>query len=193
MIYKKEIKLALRTTFILLETLILLAGLGIMMMIIFLYMRMSEFIDISLKAIIPAMSACIFSLANSILGYSCILSRRKIRIFLFYLSLAALLNIQIILVLSSNRLAENSSGWLSSSWSRLTDPQRSFIQRRFRCCGLETITDRTGTSCDYNTACMDQFVPILKALRDRCQQLLIILFFIETLSFCVLSLLKFGR
>lgn len=193
MIYRKEIKLGLKVSFIILQTFVLLAGVGTMTLVLTLYLRMSTFVNIPFRELVPVLAACVFSLLNGTLGYLCVSSRKKIRIFLFYMSLAALLNIQIVLALKSNRLVEDNKSWLNSSWSMFSDPQRSFVQGRFQCCGFETLTDRSGGGCPYKRNCLDQFVQISKALRARSQKFLLVLFFIETLGFCILSFLKFGR
>lgn len=193
MIWKSEIKSGLRVIFLLLQTLIILSGLVSGILILAIYFRSSSFFGIAFKSLFPVLMACAFSAANGCLGYTCLSSHKKMRLFLFILSLASLLNLQIILAIKSNGIVENSRPWISARWGGLSDSQREFIQDKFQCCGLETVSDRSGSGCTHAAECLGKFRKISISLRGLSQGFLLFMFFTETLSLCILSFLKFGK
>ncbi|KAI5169698.1 hypothetical protein PAEPH01_0927 [Pancytospora epiphaga] len=193
MIFRKQIRIGLKVLFILLQTFLLLSGLAVLIFVFTMYFRLQELVNIEMKVLVPITACSCLSILNGGLSYIGLPSKKKIHFFFFTLSLAALLNIEIILAMMSSRLVDKGGPWINENWSNFSQFQRTFVEKQFECCGLETVTDRPGNNCKFTSNCMAKFVPIMKALRSLVQKSLMVLFFLETLSLCILSFLKFGK
>ena len=186
MMWKREIRIGLKATFILLQIATALAGVCTAIVLLPLYFRISRFIAFRFRSLCPTLLACALSVTTGSVGYASLARKKKMYFFLFVLSLASLMNLEIVIALQSNRLADNNTKWLSSGWEGLSAAQREYIQEHMKCCAsLE--------KCKYGKDCLAKFQDMTMAMRGASEKFLIALFFMETLSLSVLSFLKFGR
>lgn len=187
MIWKKEIKTGLKVTFVLLQIAIIIAGLGTAVALLPLYFRIKSFTGLTIKSIYPALLACILSVTTGFLGYASLAQKKKMYFFLFVLSLASLMNLEMIMAFQSNKLVKDNTRWINSSWADLSDIQKDYVQEHMKCCGEGEDT------CKYEGKCLDKFKGTIMVMRSVLEKFLVCMFFIETLSLSVLSFLKFGK
>lgn len=187
----EKVRTAIKISFHLLLIATILSGLLSIFTVYLLFLRPDSLIPIPLKYLFPITAISILSIINGFLGFNSINSDRKTKVFLFILTIVALMNIQIILAISSNRILDHKTSWMNERWSVLSSAQKNFIQKKFKCCGLETTSDRSTADCNFNTPCSVVLEGLLKTIRNTSQAILIYMFFIESLSLCSLSFLKF--
>ncbi|KAI4291805.1 hypothetical protein PAPHI01_1079 [Pancytospora philotis] len=191
MICEKQIKIGLKVVFILLQTVIGLSGLFTGIFVGTIYSRLKGFLLIPLRAVVPLLALASFGLINGLIGYTCLASKRKTRLFFFVLTMAALLNLQLLLSFNSNRLLVGNKDWLNRNWMSFSDTQKSVVEDHLECCGLETTLDRSSHGCQHQISCMSKARSIGFAMHAIVQKTVLLLFFIETLSLCVLACLRF--
>lgn len=187
----EKIRGGVKVTFHILQILIFLSGAMTFILSYLLFTRQDSLIPVPSKLLFPITALSILSITNGFLGFNCLNSDRKTKVFLFILTLAALMNIQIILAVRSGRIMDHRVEWINDRWSSLTKSQKDYIQHKFKCCGLETTNDRAGFACRYDTPCAPMLKSILRTIRNSTQAALIYMFFIESLSLCTLGFLKF--
>lgn len=191
MIGLEKVRKVLKVGFHLLQVLVVFSGVSTLVLVLVLYLRSNSLVPVSLSSLVPVIVICILSVANGYLGFNSVNSEKKTKIFLFILTIAAIMNFQIILAVRSNRIVENREAWINSRWESFTDVQREYVQRKFRCCGLETVADRTTKSCVFRKPCSEVFESISKTVRRFVQRSLIYMFFVESMSLTILAFLKF--
>lgn len=187
----EKVRFGVKVFFHLLQIAIVLSGSFTFLVVYLLFTRANSLIPISLGLLAPISAISVLSITSGFLGLNSLNSERKTKVFLFILTLAALMNMQIILVLKSDRLMDKRVEWMNARWNGMSDSQRNFVQRMFKCCGLETTGDRAGQSCRHDRPCGTILKAMLKTIRNISQGVLIYMFFIESLSLCALSFLKF--
>lgn len=188
---KDKVSKCTKILFHILQIIILLFGVFSMVLSIFLFAKTDSLIPLPVKYLAPAMAICILSIVNGYLGFVCLNSERKTKTFLFILTLCCLLNLQIFLAIKSNNIVENSSKWTNGRWNSFSLQQRSYIQKQFGCCGLETVNDRAAGKCNFDIPCGPFFEKMLKTIRSVIQKILIYMFFVETVSLSTYGFLKF--
>ncbi|KAM0679594.1 hypothetical protein GINT2_002224 [Glugoides intestinalis] len=187
----EKVRGGVKVVFHILQIAIFLSGAMTFILAYLLFTRQDSLIPVPTKMLAPITAISILSVTNGFLGFNCLNSERKTKVFLFILTLAILMNIQIVLAVRSGRIMDHRVEWINDRWSSLSSTQKDFIQRKFRCCGLETINDRAGHGCRYDVPCAPMLKAILRTLRNSTQASLICMFFIESLSLCTLGFLKF--
>lgn len=193
MIWKKEIKTTLRVIFILLQLSLIMIGFGTVMILLPVYYRINAFVSLSVKSLCPAILAGVLSITSGILGYTSLRKKKKVHFFLFILSLASLMNLEVLLALFSNRLVDDNKLWLNNSWTQLSNSQKNIVQDHLACCGLETINDRAGSICNSTIPCLKKFNGVARSIRNAIQTSIVCFFFLETLGLAIISFLKFGK
>ncbi|ELA41094.1 uncharacterized protein VICG_01887 [Vittaforma corneae ATCC 50505] len=187
----EKVRTSVKVIFHLLQITVILSGVLTLLTVYLLFVRPDSLIPIPPKYLFPITSIGILSIINGFIGFNCLNSERKTKVFLFVLTLSALMNIQIILAISSNRILDKRVLWMNERWNALSAVQKEYVQRKFQCCGLETTSDRSTPRCKFNVPCSSVLESVLRTLRNTSQLVLVYMFFIETLSLCTLSFLKF--
>lgn len=182
---------SIKVTFYLLQALIIISGALSLIAVYLLFIRPSALIPVPSKYLFLITITSILSIVNGLLGFNSLNSERKTKVFLFILTLSALMNVQIALAIASNKILDKRGLWMNERWNKLSEVQKTYLQEKFHCCGLETVTDRATPGCRFNTPCFVVFENVLRILRNTSQSILVYMFFIETLSLCTLSFLKF--
>lgn len=187
----EKVRTSVRVVFHLLQIVVILSGILSLLTVYLLFARPDSLVSIPPRYLVPVTAISVLSIINGFIGFNCLNSERKTKVFLFVLTLSALMNIQIILAISANRMLDKRVPWMNERWNALTAEQRVYVQRNFQCCGLETTGDRSTPGCKFNIPCSAVLENILRTLRNTSQLVLVYMFFIETLSLCTLSFLKF--
>lgn len=193
MIQRRTLKTALKVIFVILQTVVVLSGLCIVILCIVWFARVRLFLTLPTVAIVTISATAWLAVLNGFTGYMCVPHRPKARLFFFVLTLAALLNLQLLLIINSGRIVPTGRGWLNSNWANFDNDQRQLVESHFECCGYETITDRSSPGCNYTTSCLARLKPLGITLQIIVQRAILGLFYIETLSLCILTFLKFGN
>lgn len=180
----------LKLIFHLLQIIIILSGVMAFIAIYLTLVRPDTLITLSSTYLLPIIFISGLAVANGLLGFNCLNSQKRMKIFLFITTGTVLMNIQLILAFASNRIVEGRVWWMNDRWNRLTIPQREFLQRKFGCCGLETIEDRVAGVCEFTTPCGAIIKGILYGVRNTAQRILLYMFIVETASMFSLSFLK---
>lgn len=191
MIGLEKVRKALKICFHLLQVVVIFSGISALVLVLVLYLRSNSLVAVSSSTLIPVTTVCILSIVNGYLGFNSVNSEKRTKIFLFVLTIAAIMNLQIILAVKSNKIVENREAWINSRWESFTDIQKVYVQQKFRCCGLETVNDRSTGGCRFQTPCSVVFESISKTVRRFVQRSLIYMFFVESLSLTILAFLKF--
>lgn len=187
----EKTRTTIKVLFHLTQIVVITSGVVSFLSLYLLLLKSDSLIPLPSKYVFPITAISILAVGNGLLGLSCLNSDRRTKVFLFVLTLSALMNIQILLAISSNRMLDRRVQWMNERWSRLTTPQKQFIQQKFKCCGLETTSDRTTAQCDFSVPCGAVIKGILRTLRNVSQSALVYMFFIESVSLCSLVFLKF--
>jgi len=191
--YKSQIELGIKIVFLLLEALIFMAGFSTLIIFINIFIRANQFLKISDTSILLPLTLSVLFLVNGTLGYLTSINKKRRSFFFFILTLLALMNLQIILIIKADRFVDTNKFWLNKQWSFMTDDQKKFFQESLRCCGLETLTDRSTPGCHHNKTCSSQLSYLAIALKTYVQFYLISMFFVESISLCLISFLRFGK
>lgn len=186
-----KIRTPIKIFFHLLQVGIILSGSLSLFFVYLLFTREGSLIPVSPNLLFKITSISILSVVSGYLGLNCLNSERKTKIFLFIISICALMNLQILMAIESNRILDTKVEWMNERWSALSSAQKIYVQEKFKCCGLETVEDRAAGKCSYNVPCASIFSNILRTIRNVSQQALVSMFFIETLALSMLGFLKF--
>lgn len=189
--WKVAVRDGCKIQFHVLQIIILISGAFLSVILGILFFTTDHLITVPRKYLWPVAAMCIVAIVNGYLGFVCLNSERKTKIFLFILTMCIVLNLQVYLAIKSNRIVENSGPWSSGRWASLTLSQKAYIQKTFGCCGLETTTDRVAGKCNFDTPCLPFFEIMLRTIRHWVQKVLIYLFFIETVSLATFGFLKY--
>lgn len=187
MIYKKEIELSVKILFLSLQIILIFAGVGTIVIVLPLYFRINNIAAIMFKYIIPILIESFLCISTSCSGFFTLFIKNKYMYLLFICSLAALLNLQIIMIFKTIGFEENVKPWINENWTNFNNQQRKYLQDQFNCCGLEFLHDRHVSDCKYTQNCMKAFLEIVRSLQKISHSFIFMLFVIETLSIVLLA------
>ncbi|KAL6121807.1 hypothetical protein NUSPORA_01210 [Nucleospora cyclopteri] len=186
----KELKSAIKIFYYLIQAIIFLSGTTILIFSWIIYINSYEFLHITPIVMIPICFMSIISIINSLFGCAVMLKFSKTKLFLFILSLTALLNFQLIQVFRANQIVDNFKVWTRTKWMILTEDQKNFLQQKLDCCGFETINEESGSICNSKVPCLKIFKKMSYSLRSNIQKLISFMFLLETIGLCIFSLIK---
>lgn len=190
MIYKKEIIISVKILFIFLQFLLMFLGIASLIIVLPLYIRINSITTIMFKHIFPILFESFLCMFTSCVGFLYIVKKHKYLYCVFVFSLIILLNLQLFMILNNFEIIEKIKPWINNSWTSFSDFQRDYIQKQFKCCGLETLNNINSDKCEYTNVCMDTFLNIIKNLQYFLNKFTLALFIIETIGLLILALVK---
>jgi len=180
-----------KVLFCLLQIAILLSGIFLLSITIILYLKSNSLIDISPSLLFTILFTCLLLVLNSYLGLICLSSDNKSLLYLFVFTITTIMNIQMLFAIRSDNIVLKKDHWINKKWNSYTDTQKKFVEIGFKCCGLETTSDRSTKGCKFPTPCSEVFESISRTLLYYIHISLFYTFLIESLSLTSLSFLKF--
>lgn len=184
-------KKIIRISFYLLQIAIIITGIMSLFFTFLLYLRFRSSMAIPSYLLMNVFVFALLAILNSYLGFSCLNSEKKSKIFLFILTLTIMMNFQMIFLIKSSNFIQNRETWMNLRWNHFSNAQKNVLQLGFKCCGFETINDRSTKQCRFTTPCSVIFNSISKTVIGYVQTALYSMFLIESLSLSFLSYIKF--
>ncbi|KAM0677572.1 hypothetical protein BDAP_001899 [Binucleata daphniae] len=100
------------------------------------------------------------------------------------------MNFQMLLSLHIPALVDKTEKYGDKRWDELDPLQRTFVQDSMMCCGWYSENDRSESDCKFTTGCSKIIKKMAVTIRDRLTIAWVLLFFVESMSICILLLLR---
>ncbi|ADM12659.1 uncharacterized protein Eint_111600 [Encephalitozoon intestinalis ATCC 50506] len=191
--HKSTVKKTFKVLFFFIQALVFISGVGGSIVGTTVYLTAHELLQIPKKALVISYTLGILEVTSGILGYTALVSRRKIRMLVYILITLILMNAQAMAVVKNSAIYEKSHSWADQRWSLLSEEQRNFIQMKFRCCGFFNPADRNGSSCGGEYGCAETIDKLSKSTVKLLQKILMFLFFLESVGVGILSMLRLRK
>ncbi|AFN84141.1 hypothetical protein EROM_111600 [Encephalitozoon romaleae SJ-2008] len=191
--HKSTVKKTFKVVFFFIQALVFISGVGGSIVGTTVYLTAHELLQIPEKVLVISYLLSILEVLSAILGYTALVSRRKLRMLVYVLITLILMNTQAMMAVKGWTIYERSRAWGDWRWSSLTENQRSFVQTKFKCCGFSNPTDRSGPNCGGGKGCADVVYKLSRNVSVLMQRILMFLFFFESVGIGILSMLRLRK
>ncbi|KAM0686210.1 hypothetical protein COBT_002570 [Conglomerata obtusa] len=186
----KHIKKFLKIAYLLSQTILFITGFTIAFLTVSLYLKEHLLLKIPFKALTYSQIFAYSFVATSIVGYAAFIGKKQLTIFIYVALTLFLMNFQTMIALEVPLLVDKTKKWGNARWDELSKGQIIFLQKSMGCCGYEDDSDRSAGDCKNEVGCAEIIKNVVVAARDGMIKCWIALFFLESLSICVILLLK---
>jgi tetraspanin-15 len=191
---KQTVKRMFKVSFYILQAMLFVSAIAIAIMAVTIYARIHKPLKLPSRALVFTLVLSILETSSACLAYCSAVSKKRLRMLVYLTVTLLLMNLQVFLAVKSSNLHEKSFKWADTKWNEMFDEQRNFIQKEFRCCGLSSIGDRSGSSCGTaTTGCMPAIAALAGKVEALVQRVLISSFFVESVGIGILALLKLRK
>jgi tetraspanin-15 len=191
---RQAVKKMFKISFYILQAALFVSAVAIAIVALTVYIKIHKPLRLPPEALLFTLALALLEMSSASLAYASAVSRKRLKMLVYLTVTLLVMNLQVFLAVKSSSLHERSFKWADTRWSGLIDEQRNFIQKEFKCCGLNNTSDRSGSSCGTAAAaCMPVIATMAKKVEALIQRVLISSFFVESVGVGILALLKLRK